>query len=113
MLAVDYIEARIVLGQIEAFAGQASENLRESQARMDRRLAEQRQANEQRQQARIEAVEEKRRLSPLGREVYRRCVEFMRFYEDHPGDYALEQREKSCKAYRVYIETGRREADGP
>lgn len=109
MLTVDYIEARVVLGQIEEFAEEASESLRESRGRASRRRAEQRQATVQREQVRIQAVEAKRRTSALGRDLYRRCVEFMRFYEDHPGGYALEQREKACKAYRVYIETGRRE----
>lgn len=100
-LTVDYIEARIAIAQVEQFAEQATRSIRETQARTSHRLAEQR-------QARIEAVEERRRRSSIGRDLYRRCVEFTRFYKNNPGDYALEQREKACKAYRHYIETGQR-----
>ena len=92
-----YVVTTAVVTEIEAFGEQLQEDTRrikEKNARDTKR--------------RREAVEQERRHSKIGRDLYRRCAEYTEFYRDHPSEYAYEQRQKTCSNYNAYVRTGRR-----
>jgi hypothetical protein len=51
--------------------------------------------------------EEHARLdSPMGQALFRQCLEWSEFHENHPSEATLENREKACNEYRDYISMG-------
>ena len=56
---------------------------------------------------RARVTEFDRMNSMWGRDLLRRCDEFTEFNEDHPGDYAREQRDEACVRYETFVRTGR------
>ncbi len=44
--------------------------------------------------------------SPLGLAMFRKCVEWTEFRENHPSELALSNEERACTEYRRYVETG-------
>ncbi len=51
--------------------------------------------------------EEHARLdSPMGQALFRQCLEWSEFQENHPSEATLENRDEACNEYRDYISTG-------
>ncbi len=44
--------------------------------------------------------------SPLGLAMFRKCIEWTEFRENHPSELALGNEQRACAEYRRYIETG-------
>jgi len=44
--------------------------------------------------------------SPLGQALFRKCSEWIEFYDNHPDEEILEHRDKACGEYREYVENG-------
>ena len=59
------------------------------------------------QEHRVFATEADRMNSKQGIDLLRRCDEFTQFHENHPGDYAREQRDEACERYESFVRTGR------
>ena len=92
-----YVVTKAVVTEIEAFGEQIQEHTRRIKEKNARDTKRRRQA-----------VEQERRHSKMGRDLYRRCAEYTQFYQDHPSEYAYEQRQKTCSNYNTYVRTGRR-----
>ena len=60
------------------------------------------------QEIRREETKRQRAESKVGRDLLRRCDEFTEFYRDHPGSYAMQERDKACEKYSDFVLTGRR-----
>lgn len=96
-LLYTYAVTKVVVAEIEAIGDQFQIDARRT-----------REKNVRDSQRRREAVEQQRRHSDIGRDLYRRCVEYTEFQRNHPGDYAYEQQQKACSNYSTYVQTGKR-----
>jgi hypothetical protein len=63
--------------------------------------------------ARPKSEAEERLASPLGQALFRKCSEWMEFYENQPGDEARAYRDEACQEYRNYIDNGAEPAGQP
>ena len=53
------------------------------------------------------ASENQQRLdSPMGQALLRQCLEWTEFYDNHPSEDTLQNREQACTAYADYVESG-------
>ena len=89
--------------QLDVFNEQITEIAQESRGRLETV----RQETAQREVDQKKAKEKQRANSNIGQTLFRECQEYSDFYRNQPGSYAREQRDITCKKYRVYIETGR------
>ena len=89
---------------IQEGARSGATHLTESAAQLTRKQNE---AAMARREAQARQVEMQRQNSEIGKDLARRCTEFSQFVADHPGEYAIEERDAACKRYRDYVETGR------
>lgn len=96
-LLYTYAVMKVAVAEIEAIGDQFQINTRRVQEK-----------NARDSQRRREALEQQRRHSDMGRDLYRRCAEYSEFQRNHPGDYAYEQQQKACSNYSTYVQTGRR-----
>ena len=44
--------------------------------------------------------------SPLGLAMFRKCLEWTEFHDNHPSPSAQQNRDKSCGEFRRYVESG-------
>ena len=44
--------------------------------------------------------------SPLGQALFRKCSEWVEFYENHPGEEVRGHRDRACREYRDYVDDG-------
>jgi len=44
--------------------------------------------------------------SPLGLAMFRKCIEWTEFYENHPSEDTEANRDEACGEYRRYVDTG-------
>ena len=44
--------------------------------------------------------------SPLGLAMFRKCIEWTEFYDNHPSDHSRQNRDSACQEYRAYVESG-------
>ena len=44
--------------------------------------------------------------SPTGQAMFRACLEWTEFHENHPSDDTLSNKEKACGEYRDYVDNG-------
>ena len=86
--AADEAEAAAMAEQVELNAQFLQEQLSD-------RLTEQANTGEQ---ARLD--------SPLGQALFRQCLEWTEFHENHPSDMSLENRDNACNEFRIYVRTG-------
>jgi hypothetical protein len=86
--AADEAEAAAMAEQVELNAQFLQEQLSD-------RLAEQANTGKQ---ARLD--------SPLGQALFRQCLEWTEFHENHPSDMSLENRDNACNEFRIYVRTG-------
>lgn len=96
-LLYTYAVTKVVVAEIEAIGDQFPIDNRQMREKIAR--------DSQRRKA---AVEQQRRHSDTGRDLYRRCTEFTEFQRNHPSDYAYDQQQKACSTYSTYVQTGRR-----
>ena len=47
-----------------------------------------------------------RMQSPLGLAMFRKCVEWTEFNENHPSDTSRENEQQACAEFRRYVESG-------
>jgi len=78
-----------------ALAEQAESNAQLMQEQLSEQLVD-RPINDE--QARLD--------SPMGQALFRQCLEWTEFHENHPGETTLQNRDKACDRYRGYIATG-------
>jgi len=78
-----------------AMAEQVELNAQFLQAQLSDRLTEQANSGEQ---ARLD--------TPLGQALFRQCLEWTEFHENHPSDMSLENRDNACNVFRTYVRTG-------
>ena len=77
-------------------------------------MAEQAESNTQRMQEQLAErlvgqpinAEQGRLDSPMGQALFRQCLEWTEFHENHPGETTLQNRDNTCNRYRSYIATG-------
>ena len=81
--------------QIDQIAASAEQEIRDSNER-SRRAAEQRQR----------IVERQRADSPTGRSLGRKCRDLSEFLRENPGVVAQQQKDKACRNYEVFVESG-------
>ncbi len=86
--AADEVETAAMAEQVELNAQFLQEHLSD-------RLTEQANSGEQ---ARID--------TPLGQALFRQCLEWTEFHENHPSDMSLENRDNACNEFRIYVRTG-------
>ena len=54
------------------------------------------------------ASENQERLdSPVGQALLRQCLEWTEFYDNHPSEDTLQNREQACAAYADYVKDGK------
>ena len=94
-LGVLFVLADVVEQQIENIAEQAQQSSKRIQENAVRQQAE-----------RQRTTEHQRMTSKIGQDLFRRCKEYSDFYRSSPGDYAKEQRDKTCTKYKTYVSTG-------
>ena len=85
-----------VTSQLNRIADDAIENSQSAVEQAKRDSADQ-----------VHTTEIDRMNSEQGHDLLRRCDEFTEFHENHPGDYASEQRNKACEHYETFVKTGR------
>ncbi len=78
-----------------AMAEQIDLNAQLLQEQLADRLTEQANSNEQ---GRLD--------TPIGQALFRQCLEWTEFHENHPSDSTLENRDSACDEFRHYVETG-------
>ncbi len=78
-----------------AMAEQIELNAQLLQEQLADRLTEQANSNEQ---GRLD--------TPIGQALFRQCLEWTEFYENHPSDSTLENRDSACNEFHYYVETG-------
>ena len=44
--------------------------------------------------------------TPIGQALFRQCLEWTEFHENHTSDMTLENRDNACNEFRHYVETG-------
>ena len=81
--------------QIDQIAASAEQEIRDSNER-SRREAEQRRR----------IVERQRADSPTGRSLGRKCRDLSEFLRENPGVVAQQQKDKACRNYEVFVESG-------
>lgn len=50
--------------------------------------------------------QQERMQSPLGLAMFRKCVEWTEFNENHPSDTSSENQRQACAEFRRYVESG-------
>ncbi len=85
---VDEAEAAAMAEQIELNAQFLHEQLTD-------RLTEQ-----------IKSGEQARLDTPMGQALFRQCIEWTEFHENHASDATLENRDNACNDFSHYVETG-------
>ncbi len=78
-----------------AMAEQIELNAQLLQEQLSDRLTEQANSNEQ---GRLD--------TPIGQALFRQCLEWTEFHENHPSDSTLGNRDNACYEFRHYVETG-------
>ncbi len=54
----------------------------------------------------VKSDEQARLDTPLGQALFRQCLEWTEFHENHPSDTTLENRDRACNEFRHYVRTG-------
>lgn len=50
--------------------------------------------------------QQERMQSPLGLAMFRKCVEWSEFNENHPSDASRDNEQRACTEFRRYVESG-------
>lgn len=50
--------------------------------------------------------QQERMQSPLGLAMFRKCVEWTEFNENHPSDASRDNEQRACTEFRRYVESG-------
>lgn len=50
--------------------------------------------------------QQERMQSPLGLAMFRKCVEWAEFNENHPSDASRDNEQRACTEFRRYVESG-------
>ena len=63
--------------------------------------------------ARPKSVQQERLDSPLGQALFRKCSDWIEFYDNQPGEEARGHRDEACAEYRDYVDNGTLPAGRP
>ncbi|HNP35002.1 MAG TPA: hypothetical protein PKK10_04035 [Woeseiaceae bacterium] len=90
-------EQAVTADELSALERQGDLNTQQMQQRLTDTLA-----------GKVGSEAQERLDSPLGQALFRKCVEWTDFHDNHPNELSLEHRNAACSEFRRYVDEGTR-----